>query len=180
MRKVFTAWSLIVLASFMVKAQEESKPLKAPTDGWVKFTSDAGRFSVMLPATPTENIEKGPSSNGPHTTHTFSVKSPSGTIFMIAWVDKDPRSNFNPKRELEASRDKFAQTLQAAILNTRLTTIDGFQALEFTAETQAFDIKSRVFIVGRRPYQIIFASPRGLDTAADLDRFFESFAVRER
>jgi hypothetical protein len=63
-------------------------------------------------------------------------------------------------------------------LTTRPTVIDGYSALEFTAETADRTFKSRVLMVGRRPYQIVIGSPKGMDDSAIVSRFFNSFKVR--
>jgi hypothetical protein len=180
MRKLLVTCSLLLLASLNVMAQDHSTPLNVPKDTWVKFSSPAGRFSVMLPVNPQEKVEQGSSTYGPHTLHMFTANGDNNSLFMLAWVEYPANFNFNPKLELEANRDNFVKTLKATVLNSRHTTIGGFQSLEFAAETERFDIKSRVFIVGKRPYQIVYASQKGLPAQGDLDRFFESFAVRER
>jgi len=47
-------------------------------------------------------------------------------------------------------------------------------------ETEDRIFKSRVYMVGRRPYQIVVGSPKGMDDAAIVNRFFNSFKVRAR
>jgi len=34
-----------------------------------------------------------------------------------------------------------------------------------------------VFLVGRRPYQIVIGSPKGMDDTTLVERFFNSFKV---
>src|SRR6185369_8527292 len=145
--------------------------------GWVKFISDEGHFSVMMPDTPSEKKETTESSHGPYTTHLFVVKDTT-SVFLIGWVDYDPSFNFNRQAELEANRDNFVKGISATLLSTRPTVIDGYSAIEFTAETADRVFKSRVFMVGRRPYQIVIGSPKEQDAAAETERFFNSFKVK--
>lgn len=186
--KRFLAISLIMLGlSISLKAQEHSsRPSATPSNtpppvtamdssGWIKFSSDEGRFSVLVPDTPTEKTETTDSTHGPYTTHLFIVRG--GTIFLIGWVDYDPSFNFNRQAELEANRDNFVKGLQATLVSTRATVISGYSAIEFTAETTDRTFKSRVFMVGRRPYQIVIGSPKGTDDTASVNRFFNSFKV---
>ena len=49
--------------------------------------------------------------------------------------------------------------------------------IEFKAELTGRDIVSRVYIVGRRPYQLIALTPQGRDSAAVNERFFSSFKL---
>lgn len=145
--------------------------------GWVRFTSDQGNFSVMMPEMPEDKTETTPSAHGPYTTHLFIVKE-SNTVYLIGWVDYDPSFNFNRQAELEANRDNFVKGIQARLITTRPTVIDGYSALEFTAETDDRIFKSRVYMVGRRPYQIVIGSPKGQDDSVNVKRFFNSFKVR--
>ena len=55
--------------------------------------------------------------------------------------------------------------------------IDGYQVIEFTADTTDRTFKSRVYMVGRRPYQIVIGYPKGTDEEAPVGRFFNSFKV---
>ena len=175
--------------SVSLKAQEHSpRPSATPsstpspaaatatdTSGWIKFTSDEGHFSVLVPDTPTEKSETVPSQHGPYTTHLFIVRG--ATVYLIGWVDYDPSFNFNRQAELEANRDNFVKGLTATLISTRSTVINGYSAVEFTAETTDKIFKSRVFMVGRRPYQIVIGSPKGQDDTANVNRFFNSFKV---
>jgi len=192
--KRFLAVSLIMLGlSFSVIAQEHtSRPPSTPTttpapvpstpadsSGWVHFTSDDGRFSVLMPQTPTDKTETTNSEHGPYTTHLFIVRD-TISVYLIGWVDYDPSFNFNRQAELEANRDNFVKGINAKLLTTRATVIDGYSAIEFTAEATERIFKSRVFMVGRRPYQIVIGSPKGTDDSASVNRFFNSFKVAER
>jgi hypothetical protein len=149
-----------------------------PNDaGWVKFTSELGRFSVLMPEIPTDKTETTPSEHGPYTTHLFLVKDKEN-IYLIGWVDYDPSFNFNRQSELAANRDNFVKGIKATLVNSRPLTIDGYQAIEFVCETAERTFKSRVYMVGRRPYQIVIGYPKEQEDAPSTDRFFNSFKVR--
>ena len=187
--KRFLALVIITLGiSFTINAQEHSNrppstpsntpaPARTPDDsGWVKFTSPEGHFSVLMPETPQDKSETVDSAHGPYTTHLFIVKDTT-SVYLIGWVDYDPSFNFNRQAELEANRDNFVKGISATLVSTRPTVVDGYSGLDFTAETVDRVFKSRVFLVGRRPYQIVIGSPKGFDDTALTDRFFSSFKV---
>ncbi len=146
------------------------------SNGWVKFTSDDGHFTVLMPQTPTDKTETTDSAHGPYTTHLFIVRDDTA-VYLIGWVDYDPSFNFNRQAELEANRDNFVKGISATLLNTKPTVIDGYSAIEFSAETADRVFKSRVYMVGRRPYQIVIGTPKGQDETAKVNRFFNSFKV---
>jgi hypothetical protein len=186
--KRFLALAIITVGiSFSLNAQEHTRPPSTPSNtpapnntadnsGWVKFTSETGRFSVLMPEIPQEKTETVDSAHGPYTTHLFVVKDTT-SVYLIGWVDYDASFNFNRQAELEANRDNFVKGIKATLLHTRPTNIDGYSALEFTAETGDRIFKSRVYMVGRRPYQIVIGSPKGVDDTASVERFFNSFKV---
>jgi hypothetical protein len=93
-------------------------------------------------------------------------------------VDYDPSFSFNPRIELDANRDNFIKGVAARLTDSRNMTIDGYPSLEFSAETDSTVFRSRVFIVGRRPYQIVVRTDKGLDDSDSVSRFFNSFKVR--
>lgn len=151
-----------------------------PNDaGWVRFTSELGRFSVLMPEIPQGKTETTPSEHGPYTTHLFVVRDKvKDNVYLIGWVDYDPSFNFNKQSELAANRDNFVKGIKATLVNTRPLTIDGYQALEFVAQTSEMTFKSRVYMVGRRPYQIVIGYPKDQEDALTTNRFFNSFKIR--
>jgi len=188
----FLAVLLITLAfGFSLNAQEHSKrpPQRAPRTtpsptpataeagaAWTRFTSEAGRFSVLIPGTPQDKAETEQSEHGPYTTHLLMLKD-TKNVFLIGWVDYPPTFNFNRQAEMEMNRDNFVKGVEATLLDTRPLTIDGYKAIEFTAETADKIFKSRVYMVGRRPYQIVIGSLKGEDDSVNVNRFFNSFKV---
>lgn len=185
----FLALAIITAGiSFTLNAQEHSNrppstpsstpaPANTPNNsGWVKFTSEEGRFSVLMPEIPQDKAQTTDSSNGPYTTHLFIVKD-EVSVYLIGWVDYDPSFNFNRQAELEANRDNFVKGISATLTYTKPSVFDGYSGIEFEAETVDRVFKSRVFLVGRRPYQIVIGSPKGLDDTATTARFFNSFKV---
>jgi len=180
--------------SLPLHAQEHSKrPTATPTPapapatrpapantaddgGWARYNSVAGRFSVLMPETPEDKAETTPSDHGPYTTHLFIVRD-TKNIYLIGYVDYDPSFNFNRQAELEANRDNFVKGISATLTSTRATTIDNFPVIEFTADTADRTFRSRVYMVGRRPYQIVIGYPKGEADAVATNRFFGSFKV---
>ncbi|HJT67683.1 MAG TPA: hypothetical protein VJ749_14580 [Pyrinomonadaceae bacterium] len=176
--------------SFALNAQEHTRrppattpparptPTPVPVDngGWVRYNSVTGRFSVLMPSTPEEKTDTTQSDHGPYTTHLFVVRD-DANVFLIGWVDYDPSFNFNRQAELEANRDNFVKGVNATLTSTHTMSIDGYSVLEFTADAGDRTFKSRVYMVGRRPYQIVIGYPKGNDELAPIARFFNSFKV---
>ena len=175
--------SILLLAVFALHGQEHSSNSNArpssPTNvgSWVRLNSEEGRFSVLLPELVKDHAETNSSEKGPYTTHLFVARTTKG-VYLIGWVDYDPAFNFGVQSELEANRDNFVKGVQGTLLNTTRIELNGNPGLEFTAETPQTFYKSRVYIIGRRPYQLIAGSNKGQDNADNVARFFDSFEVR--
>jgi hypothetical protein len=196
--KRFVAIFLTTLSlSFSLSAQEHTRPRPTPpatrptpqatrptptpttpvdAGSWAHFNNEAGRFSVLMPVIPEEKVETTPSDHGPYTTHLFIVRD-DPNVYLIGWVDYDPSFNFNRQAELDANRDNFVKGVKATLTSTRSMNIDGYPAIEFTADTADRTFKSRVFLVGRRPYQLVIGYPKGEEDISLTNRFFKSFKV---
>lgn len=191
--KRFLAILLVTLSlSFAASAQEHTRrpptaparptatPARAATDpdigGWLRFNSDLGRFSILLPAVPEETKETTQSEHGPYTTYLFVSREPR-YVYLIGWVDYDPSFNFSRDKELEANRDNFVKGVKATLTSTQSLKIDGYPVIEFTADTLERTFHSRVYMVGRRPYQIVIGYPKGQAETAPIAKFFNSFKV---
>jgi hypothetical protein len=194
MRQFFAILFITLGLSISLAAQEHSKRPPASTPqgtpprtnntsntqepgGWIKFTSDSGHFSVMMPSAPQEQTETTQSEHGPYTTHLFVVKD-TENVYLIGWVDYDPSFNFNRQSELDANRDNFVKGIKATLISTRTLQLDGYQAIEFSAEAGDRVFRSRVYMVGRRPYQIVIGVPKDSEDPAVVNRFFNSFKVK--
>jgi len=191
MSKLLTSCLLLVTLSIFIHAQEHvprpgatpiPRPTSTPTNpatnagGWVTFRSDEGQFSVLVPAIPETKVETTPSSHGPYTTTLFIYRDETN-IYLLGFVDYDPSFNFNRRAELEANRDNFIKGVKATLLSTRDGVFDGYGGIEFVAESTDRVFTSRVFMVGRRPYQIAFVYPKGVDDTVKKNRFFNSFRI---
>lgn len=195
MQRFLAILVLTLGVSFFVTAQEHTKrppatppvrptptPTPAPvpdngdTGDWVRYDSALGRFSVLMPAIPEDKVETTPSEHGPYTTYLF-ISRDATNVYLIGWVDYDAKFNFNQQSEMEANRDNFVKGVKATLTGSRAMTIDGFRVLEFTADTADRTFKSRVYMVGRRPYQIVIGYPKGDAAIAPVQRFFNSFKV---
>ena len=194
MKRFLAILSATLWLSFAASAQEHTRPVRPTTParptatptparvaepdtgGWVRFRSEMGRFSILVPTAPEETKETTQSDHGPYTTYLFITREPTN-VYLIGWVDYDPSFNFNRQKELEANRDNFVKGVKATLTSTQSMTIDGFPVIEFTCDTTERTFHSRVFMVGRRPYQIVIGYPKGQSEIAPIARFFNSFKV---
>ena len=146
---------------------------------WMKFESTPGSFSVLLPAEPQEEKKTQDSPHGPYTTILYISKA-SPELYLVGWVDYDPKFNFDPVKELEANRDNLVKTVNGKLLTSKKITLGGYQGLEFTGESARIAFKSQVFIVGRRPYLLCYVFPPGQESVPNGAKFFSSFHLKRK
>jgi hypothetical protein len=79
-----------------------------------------------------------------------------------SWINFNSEVTVHGRVQLNANRDNFIKGIKGILVSSNFSTFDGYQSLEFTAETNDTIYKSRVFIVGRRPYQLITGTLKGV------------------
>ena len=163
--------------TFLLSIAALSAAAQTPA-GWVKFSPPGSQFSILMPSEPKKESQTSPSPHGPYTTNLFTSVSPEREIYLVGWVDYAASFKFGVQAELEANRDNFIKGAKARLLGTNPIKLGAHPGIEFRAELPGqADIVSRVFIVGRRPYQLIALTPAGRDSSANVERFFSSFQV---
>jgi hypothetical protein len=146
---------------------------------WVKFQSPEGRFSVLLPAQPKETKETTQSPVGPYTTTLFISKG-AGETYIAAWIDYDPSLKFDDQKELEANRDNFITGVKGTLVSSNNIVFRGYPALEFDGTTPTYSFKSRVYIVGKRPYMLLASYLKAAESSQNINKFFSSFEVKPK
>ena len=174
MRRLSQVGLLLVFASLIAHAQET----KQPSDSWIRFESRVGQFTVLVPQMPAQKLETQQSNAGPYTTHLFTAQL-KDTVFVVGWVDYDKKFKVVAQNELNTNRNNFIKQIKGTLLSSKDTTFDGHQSLEFTAETSTTIYRSRVLLIGRRPYQVTTGTTKGIDDSANITRFFESFKITQ-
>ena len=167
----------LILVLFLVLIASPTAVAQLPAD-WVKFSPPGSPFTILLPTQPKEEKKVTDHPSGPYTTMLFTSVGPSRELFLVGWVDYNPKFNFGVQAELEANRDNFIKSAKATLLSTTPIKLGAHPGIEFKAEiTGKADIVSRVYIVRRRPYLIMALTPPGRDSSAVRERFFSSFKL---
>jgi hypothetical protein len=150
-----------------------SSSLKAfQNSEWVKFSPEGGGFTVLMPAPP-QPADVKPIDN--FVFHMFMVTI-GREVYAVSYGDYAPAIRLDPRGELEANRDKFLRSLNAALTDSKNIELAGRPGLEFTGESAEYYFKSRVYFLGNRVHQIAVAFPKTQIDPAKIGRFFSSFA----
>jgi hypothetical protein len=146
--------------------------------GWMHFSHDAGRFTVLVPARPTESSRN---ESGTAVSTFRAVHGPM--VFAIVIVDYPP-SAYDVEDRLGSERDGFLTGSKGRLRAERRTShrrgSTDLPGLEFTSDAPERDAnyRCRVFLDGDRVYFLLAGSPKGHDATVDMARFLDSFQVR--
>lgn len=138
-----------------------------------QFKDEAGKFSARFPAEPTLDKQEGSSPSGPHVHFTWEVDI-DGRHWSVTYTEYTtaPVKNYdkNVMGLLAATKGKLVR--QAKIEQAG---VDGREVLTLLPDNAV--MLQRLFQVGNRFYQALYAGPAGTETAADVETFMESFQL---
>ncbi|MCA1558386.1 MAG: hypothetical protein LC731_07600 [Acidobacteria bacterium] len=147
--------------------------VSAQTQPWTKFSSPEGRFTVLMPLEPKMEEESKDTSVGRVVMRFFTAGSEKG-IFVVAYADY---SVCDAKRELDANRDSFLRGMKATLVSESDIKLQDNPGREIKAVRDNLSIRSRIYLVGRRYYQIMAITPATLPANLEADKFFASFEL---
>jgi hypothetical protein len=137
------------------------------------FKDEAGKFSVQFPAEPSLDKREGQSATGPHVHYTWEVDV-GDRHFSVTYTEytKAPVKNYdkNVMGLLAATKGKLIH--QAKIVQHG---IDGREIITLLPDRAI--IRQRMFQVGNRLYQAVYAGPHGTERQAEVETFMASFTL---
>jgi hypothetical protein len=175
MLKKTSAALLIVLACCAI-----AFGFQLPSD-WVSFNSSDGRFSVGMPKKPEENVRDIDSAVGKLQLHTFPSSSAIG-YFMVSYGDY-PNEPAADRREpvLDGVRDGVISGLEGELISETKISINGYPGRELlakkTIESSETTFNWRIYLVGRRVYQVAAATKKADSTSPEIAKFLNSFRL---
>jgi hypothetical protein len=142
--------------------------------GAFTFKDEAGGFVAEFPAEPSLDRQEGTSvSGGRQVHHTWEVDI-DNRHFSVTYTEyaTPPVKNYdkNIMGLLAATRGKLVR--QARL---DLDGVDGREAVTLLPDNAV--MRQRLFQVGNRLYQAVYAGPFGTETRADVETFMESFRL---
>ena len=146
------------------------------------YRSESGGFSVMIPGKPDESTQALDTPRGKIDLHLFTVQK-GNRAYIVSYSDypEEMVKQNSPQKSLDGSRDGEVRNMGKLILEKNLS-LDGHPGRELVIEGKTSDgheatSKTRIFLVGNRLYQVIFAAPRGEVSSSEMDDFLESFKL---
>lgn len=138
-----------------------------------QFRDEVGRFSVVFPAEPTLDKQEGASQSGPHVHYTWEVDH-EGRHFSVTYTEyvTAPVKNYdkNVMGMLSATKGKLLRQTKLDMGG-----LDGRET--YTQLPDNAVMRQRLFQVGNRLYQAVYAGPFGTESRQDVEAFMGSFQI---
>lgn len=152
---------------------------QAPT--WKEFESAQGGFAVLMPGTPTEQRQTAKTASGSIDAHMFVVDH-GDVAYMVAYSDY-PNTMIQertPKLILDGARDGAVANAKGRLLNESSVSMNGHPGREVHVEPVGgkVTITARIFLVGRRLYQVMVLMPKEKASSKDVNKFLDSFRIQ--
>jgi hypothetical protein len=158
--------ALLICAACASQASAQAPP-------WTKYSSPEGRFTVLMPADPMRE-EQSKETRGEKVVMRFFTAGSEKGIFIVAYADYRMSG---VKQELDANRDSFLRGMKATLLSESDIKLRENPGREIRAERDRLSIRSRIFLVGQRYYQVVAITPATLPGNLEADRFLNSFEL---
>lgn len=176
MRKIPAA-ILFAILLFIVAPKVQSQT------EWPTFDSPEGKFSVLLPTKPTVEVKEIDSAIGKLTMYAYASENNLG-YFLVSFGDypKEPVDAAQKESVLDGVRSGVVKGLEGTLQSETKITLDGHPGRAFTAkrsvEGSEVVFNWKIYLVGRRLYQLAAATTTANAEAADVGKFLTSFKLK--
>jgi hypothetical protein len=174
-RESMKAFSIIILLALAMLPL----PGLAQDLTWQKFQSPEGRFSVLLPGRPKEEVTTITTAVGPVAYHYYSVDLQNG-FYGVGYSDfpVDPVAVSGLDSVLNGARNGALANMQAKLVSEQNIEIQGQRGRELImlAYDGKVTLKVRMFVVNSRLFMVMAGTSTRMFISDDLERFFGSFS----
>lgn len=150
---------------------------------WKEFSSKDGRYSVSMPGTPKETTQKVPTPAGEIVTNVATLEPSKGVGYAVSYNDM-PFDDDKLKQPgvvdnvLDGSANGQVTNVKGKLISQKAIKLGEFPGREVHFEVPGQgEIRSRIFLVGKRLYQTMVQGPKASVTSKDADKFLDSFKV---
>jgi hypothetical protein len=193
MKRILFSTVLLCISAVFCGAQEHGDPpirrdpsvreLPATT-GWIRYTSPAGRYNVLMPTAPTLSTQDSKTADGVKFLQYMASATNDTELCLIGYFDHVSGSTFS----FDKARDGFVGAVNGTLVNETSISLGGYpgrelkvvgkaaDGVEYILRVRIYDVKNRVYVV-----QFIIASSADADAVvnADARKYFDSFSVSE-
>lgn len=178
LKKTFAAVLVVVLTGTLAFGFQE--PAK-----WERFNSPEGRFNILMPKKPEVEVKDVDSAIGKLTLYAYSASTVTG-YYLVSYGDYpvEPKDVAQREKVLDGVRSGVLNGLEAKMDSEKKITLGEHPGREFTAakNVQGSDVvfNWRIFLVGRRLYQLAVVTQKGDAASPDIAKFLTSFDLNKQ
>ncbi len=160
-----------------IKPEPQGHQASIKSDEWHEFTSEEGRFSVMLPGTPKFSQTIKDTSIGDLEENNYSLKK-KNIDFSIEYLDLPILSRIiGLKNIFKRSKNGLLEEEKGEELSFVSIKQDGLRGAELIYETRRQKGKARFFLKRNRLYVLVVSIQKKSDDDIVMDKFLNSFKV---
>jgi hypothetical protein len=163
-------------------AANPEAPASVKQPEWQQIGSQDGRFAVMMPEFPDYDVQDVLTPVGTLKLHIFSV-SAEDSVFMAAYNDYPEFivNSGDAGKMLDGARDGAVSNVSGKLLSESQIRLQGYPGRELWIEADVDGqdglARARIYLVGRRLYQILVAGPKNQFPNHDAERCLNSFIL---
>jgi len=148
---------------------------------WLNFESESGRFSVLFPDEPDEQVESVQTAIGVIESQFFMVTQ-KDMAYSVNLADYPPEmiAAGDTQQMLDGARDGAVSNVNGELLEEKELTLSGHPGREFKVkvEDEGIIVRARIYLVNERLYVIQALSKERLASSEDIDKFLNSFELK--
>jgi hypothetical protein len=165
----------LVLASLFLFVLAGCKPVP-----WIEFKSADGNFSVLMPGTPTADVQTVNTQSGQIEIHFYTL-STKNAVYSVSYSDY-PASIFDTtpiKSILDGARDGAVKNTQGRLIDEADIALGAYPGRELNVESSGGTnvMQAHLYVVNHRLYQVIVVTGKGRASSPDLQKFLDSFKL---
>lgn len=143
---------------------------------WISYSSEAGRFGVLMPAEP-RVTEQGLEIGGGKLVNNVFLALTQFAVFGVSYADFPPNTS-KSKSLLDKVRKGVIDGINGTLTGSSNISHKGYPGREFQASSDRGLYSSRIFLVNARLYQLVVVAVPGKVSDADVHRFLNSFELK--
>lgn len=148
---------------------------------WKPFSSQEGRFKVLMPGTPSEDKSNVNTKAGEITINRFSVRRENEALYAVAYSDLPDKFSLNSAdinpllSEIAAGFAAGSRGRLVSQRNIRLGNVPG-REIRLQLERGAI-ARGRLYVANKRLYQVVVATAKEKNLTKSIEGFFNSFQI---
>jgi outer membrane lipoprotein-sorting protein len=145
---------------------------------WTEFKSEAGRFSILMPAKPNYATQTFETGQGRFEHHVFIATAGLLACFVdYADMPKQFGEAKNSDALFDLARDEFLKGAQAKLERETNISMDGHPGREVRMHVYGGAVRLRLFLISGRLYQLSITLVKKEATSEEetIEKFFKSF-----